>query len=233
MVAHTLNPRTQEAEAGGSWSLRPTCPGKSSSEREGLHGEILSPKTKQNNKQTNSRPKQNKTSQSKPTKQRKEKKRKQQQQQQQKTKTKTNNPQRNKQSKTESLFGTDPTVLFLRDSQGPQCPSAICPLQPLSVLRASCLQPTPTPSLSSLSLATFSYLALMPRPPSFFFPPLLPCAMQEGLPQPTRPWSSRHSVSCHRNSLSPSQFSPAWALFLLLSVCPLTSTTPTFGKFLF
>lgn len=49
-------------------------------------------------------------------------------------------------------------------------------------------------------------------PRSSFLLPLSLRPLQEGLPLLTRPWSSRHSASCRRNSLSPSRFSPAWAL---------------------
>lgn len=66
-------------------------------------------------------------------------------------------------------------------SQGPQCPPAFWLPQPLSVLRASCLQPTLTlPSEACLS--PLSYPALMPCPPSFFSPPPSPLCPAGGSP---------------------------------------------------
>lgn len=148
-------------------------------------------------------------------------------------KNKTKNPPRERTVKGWAPLQHRPHCPISSVSQGPQCPPAFWLPQPLSVLRASCLL-QPTRLFPQKLVFHHSLLSCLDATSSLLFlPPLLPCALQEGLPQLTRPWSSRHSASCHRNSLSPSQFSPAWALFLLLSVCPLTSTTPTFGKFLF
>jgi hypothetical protein len=63
VVAHTFNPSTPEAEAGGFLSSRPACSTKGVPGQPGLYRETLSLKTK--NKQTNKQRNQNQTNKQK------------------------------------------------------------------------------------------------------------------------------------------------------------------------
>jgi hypothetical protein len=93
MVAHTFNPRTQEAEAGRFPSSRPALSTEWVPEQPGLYRETLS-QTKQNKTKQN-KTKQNKTKQTKQTNQKKNHK---------KQKTKTNNNNKNKQTNKKTAW---------------------------------------------------------------------------------------------------------------------------------